>query len=99
MRKQDEDHGLYGIVFTLAIVLALVLVYYGLRRAGRAPLSWPSAKSRPPVGDSRDGIDQAPGFVSPLRLHGPAGRTPSRGARRKRTPPAVPLPPIAPDIE
>jgi hypothetical protein len=92
-----DDHGLYGIVFAIALLLALTLVFYGVKR-----YVWKGGKVRRPVhvqptaqNDSR--TDRAPSIIPGVKLKRVEGHVPSR--RRKSVPPAIPQPPAAPDRE
>lgn len=98
-QREEPDHGLYGIVFGLALALALVIAYYGFRRMGKSPLDWrPGGGDVSVQGDSRDGIDRAPASVPPLSIINAPGK-PLAAPRTGKTAGAVPMGSITPDVE
>ncbi|HBL15761.1 MAG: hypothetical protein A2X36_13305 [Elusimicrobia bacterium GWA2_69_24] len=99
-QREEPEHGLYGIVFGLALALALIIAYYGFRRMGKSPLDWRRGGEAVEVqGDSRDGIDRAPASVPPLSIINAPGK-PLAAPRSRKTPAgAVPMGSITPDVE
>jgi len=96
MRRKSE-HGLYAVVFAAAILLAVLLAYQGFKRMGRDPLSWRPSGSGPRRAGKWDGVDRSPSQLPPLSLVG--SRQGGAAPPKKAPPPAIPMPPITPDIE
>jgi len=93
MMRHDESDGLFKVVVGLAIALAAVILYYGLRGLFLgAPASTRTAP--PPVQPETPGVSRTetpPSYLPPIKLLRIEGK---RGAARRESPPAVPKPPV-----
>lgn len=93
MRREDEDSGaLLWIVVVMAVLMALVIVYYGAKRYMRPR---PPAPVSDGPGRRIKGQDRPPPYIPPIRVK---GRGKKRRVGKMPPPPPMPKPRVGPDV-